>query len=259
MVQITSVSKSGWAGGDHASAPDGGMQMSREEFKEQLVRRTGELCRMPASTAFQSAMAACLVSSRLSSVGLLPAHGTAQMGSLDAVEGLPAMDEAQIEDMWLDFSKKIRAGEVSGGNGGRGMFGSMFKSRSQEGWLHIIMMAGKKTCLFCAILYIYIYKRSFYQDRLGTNIRKTQKGERRFLAGMCLTMYMRRRQRNERKAKFQQDQEVEAAKQGKLQRRLERAGASLSGSGLGSGEAATEASASGEEVRNPERFIPKCS
>ena len=69
-------------------------------------------------------------------------------------------------------------------------------------------------------------------------------------------MYMRRRQRNERKAKFQQDQEVEAAKQGKLQRRLERAGASLSGSG---GEAATEASASGEEVRNPERFIPKCS
>ena len=42
---------------------------------------------------------------------------------------------------------------------------------------------GKKTPLFCAILYP---KRSFYQDRLGTNIGKSLKKEMRFLTGNVL-------------------------------------------------------------------------
>ena len=33
-----SAGTAGWGGGDYATAPDGGMQMSREEFKQQLVR-----------------------------------------------------------------------------------------------------------------------------------------------------------------------------------------------------------------------------
>ena len=83
------------------------------------------------------------------------------------------MDEAQIEDMWLDFSKKIRAGEVSGGNGGRGMFGSMFKSRSQEGWMHIIMMAGKKTVLFAPFLYKMIILPRHARDKHRGNSKQS--------------------------------------------------------------------------------------
>jgi len=32
-----SEGRAGWGGGDYATAPDGGMQMSREEFQQQLV------------------------------------------------------------------------------------------------------------------------------------------------------------------------------------------------------------------------------
>ena len=86
--------------------------------------------------------------------------------------GLPPMDDDQIEDMWLDFSKKIRAGEVGAGAGGGmfgGIFGDLFRSRSAEGWMHLIMMAG-----------------------------------------MIGTLMMRRSQRNERKAKFKLQEEEEA-------------------------------------------------
>jgi hypothetical protein len=100
VVKGKSAAKSGWAGGNLATAPDGGMQMSRDEFKIQLL------------------------------------------GSLGSVDGIPAMDEAQIEDMWLDFSKKIRLGEVGGARPGSGIFGDMFRSRSAEGWMQLVMMAG---------------------------------------------------------------------------------------------------------------------
>ena len=36
-VVQSSDGQAGWGGGDYATAPDGGMQMSREEFKQQLV------------------------------------------------------------------------------------------------------------------------------------------------------------------------------------------------------------------------------
>lgn len=40
-----------------------------------------------------------------------------QRNSMQGMEGLPSMDDAQIEDMWLDFSRRIRAGEVQGASG----------------------------------------------------------------------------------------------------------------------------------------------
>ena len=36
---------------------------------------------------------------------------------MQGMEGFPTMDEDQVEDMWVDFSRRIRAGEVQGGAG----------------------------------------------------------------------------------------------------------------------------------------------
>ena len=38
VVQIGAGGKAAWGGGEIAMAPDGGMQMTREEFKQQLVK-----------------------------------------------------------------------------------------------------------------------------------------------------------------------------------------------------------------------------
>lgn len=37
VVKLESDGKAAWGGGEYATAPDGSMQMSREEFKQQLV------------------------------------------------------------------------------------------------------------------------------------------------------------------------------------------------------------------------------
>jgi hypothetical protein len=94
-----------WGGGDYATAPDGGMQMSREEFKQQLVQL---------SAAPLSALPVCLADDTGAGIRCMQ---QGSMQGLQGAEGLPAMDDEQIEDMWVDFSRRIRAGEVSGGAG----------------------------------------------------------------------------------------------------------------------------------------------